>query len=253
MIVRRLIRFAAIVLAIATAAVTAYAAGFNDEQKNEIGSIVREYLLNNPEVLREVMQELEKKETAEDSARQKVALKDNADQIFRSSLDLVAGNPNGKVTMVEFFDYNCGYCKRALPDVMRMVDEDKDLRLVMKEFPILGPGSQVAAKAALASKKQGKYWDFHLAMLGHDGHVEPDTVMEIAKSVGLDVQKLKADMESEDISTVLNANMSLAQKLGIQGTPAFIIDETLIPGAIGFEGLSASVKQVRDQGGCKLC
>src|SRR5689334_15809833 len=100
MIVRRLIRFAAIVLAIATAAVTAYAAGFNDEQKNEIGSIVREYLLNNPEVLREVMQELEKKETAEDSARQKVALKDNADQIFRSSLDLVAGNPNGKVTMV---------------------------------------------------------------------------------------------------------------------------------------------------------
>ena len=253
MIMRRLIRLFAICFAVATVGVTAYAAGFNDEQRKEIGSIVREYLLNNPEVLREVSQELEKKEAAEDSARQKVALKDNADQIYRSSLDLVAGNPDGKVTMVEFFDYNCGYCKRAMPDVMRMIEEDKDLRLVMKEFPILGPGSQVAAKAAIASKKQGKYWDFHLAMLGHDGHVEADTVMEIAKSVGLDVEKLKADMESEEIGAILEANMSLAQKLGIQGTPAFIIDETLIPGAIGFEGLTASVKQVRDQGGCKLC
>ncbi len=250
---RRLIRFMAIFLAIAVAGTSAYAASFNDQQKEEIGGIVREYLLNNPGLLREVLQELEKKESADDSARQKVALKDNADQIFRSSLDLVAGNPNGKVTMVEFFDYNCGYCKRAMPDVMRMVEEDKDLRLVMKEFPILGPGSLVAAKAALASKKQGKYWDFHLAMLGRDGHVEADAVMEIAKSVGLDVQKLKADMESEEIGDIIEANMSLAQKLGIQGTPAFIVDETLIPGAIGYEALAASVKQVRDQGGCKLC
>jgi protein-disulfide isomerase len=250
---RRLFRFMAIFLAIAVAGASAYAASFNDQQKEEIGGIVREYLLNNPGLLREVLQELEKKESADDSARQKVALKDNADQIFRSSLDLVAGNPNGKVTMVEFFDYNCGYCKRAMPDVMRMVEEDKDLRLVMKEFPILGPGSLVAAKAALASKKQGKYWDFHLAMLGRDGHVEADAVMEIAKSVGLDVQKLKADMESEEIGDIIEANMSLAQKLGIQGTPAFIVDETLIPGAIGYEALAASVKQVRDQGGCKLC
>ena len=253
MIVRRLIRLMAICVAVAVVGASAYAAGFNDEQKNEIGSIVREYLLNNPELLREVMQELEKKETAEDAARVKVSLKDNADQIFRSSQDLVAGNPNGKVTMVEFFDYNCGYCKRAMPDVMRMVEEDKDLKLVLKEFPILGPGSLVAAKAALASKKQGKYWDFHLAMLGREGHVEADTVMEVAQSVGLDVQKLKADMESEEIGKILEANMSLAQKLGIQGTPAFIIDETLIPGAIGYEALASSVKQVRDQGGCKLC
>lgn len=250
---RRLICTAIICLAAALSGSSAYAAPFNDEQRGEIGSIVREYLLNNPEIIREALQELEKKETAEDSAKQKVAIKDNADQIFRSSLDLVAGNPNGKVTMVEFFDYNCGYCKRAMPDVMRMVEEDKDLKLVMKEFPILGPGSLVAAKAALASKKQGKYWDFHLALLGHEGQVAADSVMEIAKSVGLDVAKLKTDMESEEIDAILEANMSLAQKLGIQGTPAFIIDETLIPGAIGFEGLTASVKQVRDQGGCKVC
>jgi protein-disulfide isomerase len=253
MIMRRLIRFLAICLAVAMAGVSAHAAGFSDEQKSEIGSIVREYLLSNPELLREVLQELEKKEAADDTARAKISLKENADQIFRSSLDLVAGNPNGKVTMVEFFDYNCGYCKRAMPDVIRMVEEDKDLKLVLKEFPILGPGSLAAAKAAIASKKQGKYWDFHLAMLGHEGHVEAETVMDIAKSVGLDVQKLKADMESEEIGNILEANMSLAQKLGIQGTPAFIVDETLIPGAIGYEALAAAVKQVRDQGGCKLC
>jgi len=253
MMMRRLIAYGTICLAVVTAGVSAHAATFNDEQKTEIGAIVREYLLNNPELFREVLQELEKKEAAEDSAQMKVVLKDNADQIFRSSLDLVAGNPNGNVTMVEFFDYNCGYCKRAMPDVMRMVEEDKDLKVVMKEFPILGPGSLVAAKAALASKKQGKYLDFHLALLGHEGHVEADGVMDIAKSVGLDVEKLKADMESEDVGNTLEANMSIAQKLGIQGTPAFIVDETLIPGAIGYEGLSASVKLVRDQGGCKVC
>jgi protein-disulfide isomerase len=253
MIMRRLICYVTICLAVFVAGTSAKAAEFNDEQRNEIGGIVREYLLNNPELLREVLQELEKKEAADGSAKQKVSIKENADQIFRSSLDLVAGNPNGKVTMVEFFDYNCGYCKRAMPDVMRMVEEDKDLKLVMKEFPILGPGSLVAAKAALASKKQGKYLDFHLALLGHEGHVEADSVMEIAKSVGLDVAKLKTDMESEEVGIVLEANMSLGQKLGIQGTPAFIVDETLIPGAIGYEGLAASVKQVRDQGGCKVC
>jgi protein-disulfide isomerase len=253
MILRRLIRYLTIGLAVAAAGTSVYAAGFNDEQRGEIGSIVREYLLNNPELLREVLEELEKKEAAEGSAKQKVAIKENADQIFRSSLDLVAGNPNGKVTMVEFFDYNCGYCKRAMPDVMRMVEEDKDLKLVIKEFPILGPGSLVAAKAALASKKQEKYLDFHLALLGHEGHLEADTVMEIATTVGLDVAKLKADMETEEVGNILEANMSLAQKLGIQGTPAFIVDETLIPGAIGYEALAASVKQVRDQGGCKVC
>ncbi|MBL8907364.1 MAG: thioredoxin domain-containing protein [Rhizobiales bacterium] len=250
---RRPIRYVTILIAVAVAGVSAYAATFNAEQRNEIGSIVREYMLNNPELLREVLQELEKKEAAEDGAKLKVAIKDNADQIFRSSLDLVAGNPNGNVTMVEFFDYNCGYCKRAMPDVMRMVEEDGDLKLVMKEFPILGPGSLAAAKAALASKKQGKYLDFHLAMLGHEGHLEADTVMDVAKSVGLDIERLKADMASEDVGNILEANMELAQKLGIQGTPAFVVDETLIPGAIGYEGLSASVRQVRDQGGCKVC
>jgi len=237
----------------ALASSIAFAAEFSRPQKDEIEKIVREYLFAHPEILRDALQELEKKETAEDAAKAKSALKENASVVFRSPNDLVGGNPDGAVSLVEFFDYNCGYCKRAFPDVMKLIGQDKGLKLVMKEFPILGPGSTYAAKAALASRKQGKYWQFHLAMLGHDGHIEQDTVIEIAKEVGLDVDQLKRDMESPEISHIIDGNMSLAQTLGIQGTPAFIIDETLIPGAVGYDALVASVRQVRDQGGCKIC
>jgi protein-disulfide isomerase len=250
---KRLLRSFLALIAVCMASIAAFATDFTPGQKDEIGAVVREYLLKNPELIREVLQELERKETAAEGERLKGSLKDNAEAVFRSSFDLVAGNPKGNVTMVEFFDYNCGYCKRAFPDVMKMIEQDKELKLVLKEFPILGPGSLAAAKAALASRNQGKYWEFHLAMLGHEGHIEPDTVVEIAKAVGLNTDKLKTDMESEEIAAALAQNMALAQKLGIQGTPAFIVDETLIPGAIGYEGLLASVQQVRDQGGCKLC
>ena len=231
----------------------AQAAEFSAEQKKEMGDIIRQYLLENPEVVRDAMQELERKQqTAEDSARSD-SLKALSPEIFRSEGDLVGGNPKGKVTLVEFFDYNCGYCKRAFPDVMKMIDADKDLRLVMKEFPILGPGSTYAARAALASRKQGKYWEYHLAMMAHDGKVDESVADQIAKATGLDVKKLKVDMEADEVNQVIARNMQLADSLKIQGTPAFIIDETVIPGAVGYEALAAAVKQVRDTGGCKLC
>jgi protein-disulfide isomerase len=173
--------------------------------------------------------------------------------IFHSGDDLVGGNPKGKVTLVEFFDYNCGYCKRAFPDVMKMIDGDKDLKLVMKEFPILGPGSVYAARAALASRKQGKYWNFHLAMMAHEGKIDEQVADRIAQATGLDVNKLRADMQADEVNQVISRNMQLADSLKIQGTPAFIIDETVIPGAVGFDALAAAVKQVRENGGCKLC
>lgn len=231
----------------------AQAAEFNDTQKKELGDIIRQYLLDNPEVVRDAMQELERKQQeAEDSARTDT-LKTMAAEIFRSKDDLIGGNPNGKVTMVEFFDYNCGYCKRAFPDVMKMIDADKDLKLVMKEFPILGPGSVYAARAALASRKQGKYWEYHMAMMAHEGRIDEAVADQIAEAAGLDVKKLKADMEADEVNQVITRNMQLADSLKIQGTPAFIIDETVIPGAVGYEALAAVVKQIRDNGGCKLC
>ncbi|MFZ5676649.1 MAG: DsbA family protein [Pseudomonadota bacterium] len=244
---------ALLIASLALFVLPAQAAEFNDVQKKELGDIIRQYLLENPEVVRDAMQELERKQQeAEDSARSDT-LKTMASEIFHSKDDLVGGNPKGKVTMVEFFDYNCGYCKRAFPDVMKMIDADKDLKLVMKEFPILGPGSVYAARAALASRKQGKYWEYHMAMMAHEGRIDEAVADQIAEATGLDVKKLKADMEADEVNQVIGRNMQLADSLKIQGTPAFIIDETVIPGAVGYEALAAVVKQIRDNGGCKLC
>ena len=234
-------------------ALQAQAAEFTPQQKEELGGIIRQYLMENPEVLRDAMQELERKQQAAEESQRTDSLKTMSSEIFRNSDDLVGGNAKGKVTLVEFFDYNCGYCKRAFPDVMKMVNDDRDLRLVMKEFPILGPGSVYAARAALASRKQGKYWEYHLALMGHEGRIDEAVADQIAEASGLDVKKLKADMEGDEVSQVITRNMQLADSLKIQGTPAFIIDETVIPGAVGYEALAAAVKQVRDNGGCKLC
>jgi protein-disulfide isomerase len=231
----------------------AQAAEFTPEQKQELGEVIRQYLMENPEVVRDAMQELERKQQmAEETARTE-SLKTMSGEIFHSKDDLVAGNPKGKVTMVEFFDYNCGYCKRAFPDVLKMVSEDKDLRLVMKEFPILSAGSVYAARAALASHKQGKYWEFHMALMSHQGGIDEAVTDQIAEATGLDLKKLKADMESKEIAQVIRRNMQMAESLKINGTPAFIIDETVIPGAVGYKALATVVKQVRDSGGCKVC
>ena len=181
------------------------------------------------------------------------AIADNAPALFRRSGDLVAGNQQGKVTMVEFFDYNCGYCKRAVPDVVKMIEADKDLRVVFKELPILGPGSVYASKAALASRKQGKYWEFHMALLKHEGRIDEAATLAIAGQVGLDTDQLLKDMEAPDVAESISSSQQLAQALSIEGTPAFISDQTLIPGAIGFEGLRSAVQVVRDGGGCKVC
>ena len=231
----------------------AQAAEFSAGQKKEMGEIIRAYLMENPEVVRDAMQELERKQQVAEDAVRSDSLKALSSEIFRSPDDLIGGNPKGKVTLVEFFDYNCGYCKRAFPDVMKMVDADKDLKLVMKEFPILGAGSVYAARAALASRKQGKYWEYHVALMAHDGKIDESVADQIATASGLDVKKLKADMETDEVNQVIVRNMQLADSLKIQGTPAFIIDETVIPGAVGYEALAAAVKQVRDSGGCKLC
>jgi len=237
-------------MALSTAA---YGAEFNKTQRSEIGDIVKEYLLTNPEILRDAFQELQRREQLAEANRAQSLIKDNAANLFRNEGDLVAGNSEGSVTMVEYFDYNCGYCKRAMPDILKLVDEDKDLKIVMKEFPILGPGSTFAARAALASKKQGKYWEFHLALMRQRGAVTEESTLKVAEKLGLDIDQLKTDMQSKDIEELLGANMSVAQSLGINGTPAFIIDDKLIPGAVGYETLAGTVGQIREAGGCKVC
>lgn len=231
----------------------ASAGSFDAAQRKEIGEVVRQYLLDNPDVLVDVSKELEKRQQVAEDEKRSGALVSNAKEIFKSGDDLVAGNPDGDVTMVEFFDYNCGWCKKGLPEVLSLVESDKNLRLVMKEFPIFGGDSDYAATAALASKAQGKYWEFHLAMLGHDGKITAADVDEIAKAQGLDLEKLKADMQSPAIAAILARNHKLATDLAINGTPAFIIDTKLVPGYLPKDGLMAAIAEIRGAGGCKLC
>lgn len=231
----------------------AWAGSFDAAQQKEIGEIVRQYLLDNPEVLLEVSRELESRQQKAESEKQAAALASNAKEIFNSGDDLVAGNPDGDITLVEFFDYNCGWCKKGLPEVLSLIESDKNLRVVMKEYPIFGGDSDYAAMAALASKAQGKYWEFHLAMLGHEGKLTAADVDEIAKDKGLDLDKLKADMKSPAIAEIIERNHKLASELSISGTPAFVIDNKLVPGYLPKDGLVAAIAEVRGAGGCKLC
>jgi protein-disulfide isomerase len=241
------------ILVLWSLAPAANAAEFNDGQRKEMESIIKDYLLANPELLREMSQLLEQKEKLAENEQRKSALISNAEQIFRDKTDFVAGNPNGKVTMVEFFDYNCGWCKKGFPEVISLLDSDKDLRFVLKEFPIFGEDSEYAARAAIAAIKQGKYWDLHIAMFQHEGKISKASVDEIAASLGLKMDRLKKDMEDPAIAEILVRNRNLAESLAISGTPAFIIDDRLVPGYLPKTELASAINDVRAKGGCSLC
>jgi len=246
-------------LATAAAALLALTSGafadgsFTDAQKKEIGEIVRQYLIENPEVLLDVSKALEAKQQEQESAQRSAVLQSNADQIFRSPADYVAGNPKGDVTMVEFFDYNCGWCKKGFPEVVNLIDKDKNLRVVLKEFPIFGGDSDYAAMAAIAAKKQNKYWELHKAMFEHEGKITKEAVDELASKHGIDMAKLKDDMKDPSVAKELADNHALAQALNINGTPGFIIDDKVSPGYLPADGLAQMIDQVRKDGGCKLC
>ena len=229
---------------------------FSETQKKELHNIIREYMLANPELLNGMIQKLQVAERENQEKQARDAIGSNADKIFRSAEDVVIGNPEGNVTVVEFFDYNCGYCKRSMADVLRLTEEDENVRVVMKEFPILSEGSVIASHAALAARKQNKYWELHVALMGAQGNVDgEEKVLQIAADAGLDVEKLKADMQAERAAhdKVIDETRNLAQQLGINGTPAFIIDGQLVPGAVPYEQLAAGIKDVRNAGGCKFC
>ena len=231
----------------------AQAASVSPEQKAEIEEIIRGYLLEHPEILREMSEKLENKEKlAEDEVRGK-ALLENAAAVFKMQADPVLGNPKGDVTIVEFMDYNCGWCKRSIGEISQLLEKDKNLRIVIKEFPIFGANSEYAARAALAAAKQGKYWDIHQKLFAQEGQITPEVVDQVATELGLDMAKLKADMADKSVLEAISANYDLAKSLQLNGTPAFIIDKTVVPGYMPLDGLVAAVAEVRKNGGCQLC
>jgi len=242
----RITALATLLLFTAAPPVWAQSNSFSPDQKRELETLVRDILVKNPRILVEAMQALEQQQQEKAAAGAKQAIKDNAKEIFDDGVSYVAGNPKGDVTLVEFFDYRCGYCKQVQGSLMTLLKEDTKLRVVLKELPVLGPESVLASRAAIAAQEQkGKYLDFHNAMMTHRGQLPESEVFRIAGSVGLDVAKLKTDMASAKVTQTIQRNLALAQKLGVEGTPGFIIGEQLIPGAIPLEAMRQAVKQQR--------
>jgi protein-disulfide isomerase len=227
----------------------AQAQGFSEGQRKEIENVVRDYLLRHPEVLQEVVAELEKRQAVAESGRQKEAVAKHREALFNSPHQVTLGNPKGDVTLVEFFDYNCGYCKRALPDKLALLKSDPKLRLVLKEFPVLGPGSIEAAQVAIAVRMQDpggkKYLDFHQKMLTNRGQADRARAIAIAKEAGIDVARIETDLKSAEVRESLEEVMRMAEALGINGTPTYVVGETIIPGAVGASALRQQIDAAR--------
>jgi protein-disulfide isomerase len=197
----------------------------------QIEKIVRDYLLREPQVVYDALQELQRREAEATAARQRASIAANQKKLFDDPHTPVGGNPKGDVTLVEFFDYHCTYCRRVVSSVRELLEEDRGLRVVFKDMPVLGPDSVRAARAALASRKQGGYVPFHFALMASND-LSLAGIRAAAKSVGLDPDRLEADMAAPEVSAMIDANYALAHELGIEGTPAFVIGDQLIPGAV---------------------
>ena len=243
----RLVLAAALLAASGVLAV--HAQTISDPQRREIERIIREYLIKNPEVLQEAIGELEKRQAVADAEKHKAAVKENAQLLFNSPRHVVVGNPQGDVTFVEFFDYNCGYCKRALIDMVELMKADPKLRVVLKEFPVLGPGSVEAARVGAAvhlqDKSGKKYMDFHQKLLTGRGQVDKARALAAAKEAGLDVARLERDMSSDEVRLALEESFKLAEKLGLNGTPSYVIGNDVVIGAVGLATLREKVNTAR--------
>jgi protein-disulfide isomerase len=225
------------------------AAEMSATQRGEIEKIVRDYLVSHPEVLQEAMAELEKRQSAAETEKHQTAVKDNAKALFSSPRQVVLGNAQGNVTMVEFFDYNCGYCKRAMDDMLTLLKTDPNLKVVLKEFPVLGPGSVEAAKVAVAVRMQDKtgkkYLEFHQKLLGGRGQADQAHALAVAKDIGLDMGRLEKDLASDEVKSTINENFKLAEALGLNGTPSYVVGKDVVVGAVGLDALKEKINTSR--------
>lgn len=225
---------------------------FSAAQKTSIEEIVRNYLIANPQVVAEALQALEKKDAEARAAAHEKFIVENKAAIFAAPTDFVFGNPKGDVTVVEFFDYNCGWCKKAVSELVELPKKDSNVRIILKELPVYGGETSVtAAKAAMASIAQGKYLEFHVALM-QQKPVTNDNLYKVAQKVGLDVERLKKDMAAPAIEAALKQNVAIARTLGIEGTPGFLADTKVYPGYIPQDQLILALTDVR-KAGCKVC
>ena len=217
-------------------------ADLNSLDRAELYKVIEDFIRNNPKVLRDTLIALAAHEEAERKQNGLAKVRDDLG-------DPVMGNPNGKITLYEFSDYNCGYCKRVFEPIQQLLRDNPDVRLVIKEFPILSQSSLVAAKAAIASGMQGKFSAYHVAMMTYRGQITGDVVMRLAAQAGIDEKQLKIDMESPKTAAIIQRTRDAAAALEINGTPALVVGSTIIPGAIGLDELAKLIAEERNKQG----
>jgi protein-disulfide isomerase len=231
------------------AAPAASAQSFSDSQRSEIEAVIRNYLIAHPEVLEDAMAELNKRQASAEAEKHQASIAQNSDTIFNSPRGVVLGNKDGDVSFVEFFDYNCGYCKRAMADMLDLLKTDPKLKVVLKEFPVLSQGSVEAAQVAIAVRMQDpsgkKYLDFHQKLLGGRGPADKARALAAAKEAGLDVGRIEKDLASAEVRATIEENFKLAEAMGMNGTPSYVIGKQVVIGAIGLEGLKEKIGVAR--------
>ncbi len=245
----RLLLPALLALAVCGAPKAASAQSFSDAQRSDIESIVRNYLIAHPEVVEEAMNVLSKRQAAAEAKKHEESITENADKIFNSPRGVVLGNRDGDVTFVEFFDYNCGYCKRAMADMLDLLKTDSKLKVVLKEFPVLSQGSVEAAQVAVAVRMQDpagkKYLDFHQKLLGGRGPADKARAMAAAKDAGLDTARIEKDISNPEVKATIAENFKLAEEMGLNGTPSYVIGKQIVVGAVGLDGLKEKISIAR--------
>lgn len=231
-------------LALPAAAQTA----IDPAQKQAFEALIREYLINNPGVLREALTALERHEKDQEEKARSATIVSNSDKLFSSSLSAVLGNPKGDVTLVEFFDYNCGFCKRSLGDIETLLKSDPNLRLVIKEFPVLGRGSVEASQISAQLIGQPRYAEFHNKLLSEKAPADKKLALSVAQSFGYDVKALEAGMNAKHTREVIEESFTIADALNLNGTPTFVIGNEVVVGAVGISVLRAKIEAMRKCG-----
>jgi len=217
-------------------------------QKSAFEQIIRDYILQHPELVFEALQSAEDKMKAQAEATARAAIVEKRRELLEDPTSPVAGNPKGDVTIVEFFDYRCPYCKQVEPALETLLKEDRQLRIVYKELPVLGKDSVYATRVALAARKQGKYERFHGAMMATKGQIDEKVILQVAATAGLDTERLKSDMQAGEIDDIIKRNYDLAQALEIHGTPGFVIGGEVVPGAIDIATMKQKIAAARKAG-----
>lgn len=222
---------------------------FSPDQRQQIEGIIKDYLVAHPEVVQEVLTAVDKHQKEAEAQQARATITANKATLFNSPHQVVLGNPQGKVRMVEFFDYNCAFCKQALPDMIKLIQNDHDLRFVLKEFPVLGEGSVEAARVAVAARMQdptgAKYLVFHQKLLGGRGVADKARALAVAKEVGFDMARIEKDMASDEVKTTIAEDMKLADVLGVNGTPSYVVGDELVVGAVGFDELKKKIETLQ--------